>query len=142
MSRARKTFKVVNNKIHFKCHACSAKRLIAIPVGVMRKTIKCHKCTESTQCLINRRHRTRQTCTGKIFIITDNYKEIEVVLHDVTEGAVGASFDLPYGEPLTKTIKTGKTLRLNCRWNRYLFGREHYTVKSIRGQRVGVGISQ
>ncbi|SHO52452.1 hypothetical protein SAMN02745220_04568 [Desulfopila aestuarii DSM 18488] len=141
MTRSRRTFQVVNNKINFKCHSCNAKRLIAIPVGVMRRSIKCHKCQESTLCILNRRLRPRQAQTGKVVVVTVNYDLIEVMLYDVTDGSVGASFDLPYGNPLTKKIRSGSKIRLNCNWNRYLFGSKYYIVKSIRGQRVGVGIS-
>lgn len=133
-----KTFQAVNNKIHFKCQACKARRLITIPPGVMRKTIKCHNCSEPTKCLINRRIRPRQTQTGKILVVTNNYHEIEVMLKDVTEGGIGASFDLPYGNPLTKKIRLGNKIRLNCRWNRYLFGSNSYIIKNIKGQRVGI----
>jgi len=141
MTRSRKTFQVVNNKIHFKCQICNAKRLVAVPVGVMRKTVMCQKCSETTQCIINRRIRPRHTQTGKAVITLANYGEIEVMLNDVTDGSIGASFDMPYANPLTRRVRPGSKIRLNCRWNRYLFRSDYYIVKSVRGQRVGVKIS-
>lgn len=114
---------------------------MTIPAGVVRRNIKCHKCSETTKCIINRRIKPRHSLPGKVVLITEGSREIEVTLVDISEGGTGASFDLPFGNPKVNRIQIGSKVRLKCGWNPRLFGSGHYVVRNVKGLRVGVSNS-
>ncbi len=130
------TFRVVNNRMQFRCSACGAKRNITVPPKLRRKNMRCHKCDKITKCVLNRRLRPRELHSGKIYLSTIEGKEIEVNLYDIS--ATGIGMDIPIGAARSRLLKIGTQVRLRCTWNPHLLGRSRYEVKNIQERRVGV----
>ena len=126
---------VVNNRMLFRCPACRAKRNFAILPSLRQKLISCHKCQASFKCLLNRRIKPREPQAGKVVLVNQENKELEVMLHDVSFGGVG--FDLPFGAQKAFRLSVGSQIRFKCTWNPRLFGSQSYEIMNIIGQRVG-----
>ena len=98
--------------------------------------MRCHKCGEVTQCMLNRRIRPRELQSGKIFLTTVEGKELEVNLFDISSTGLGV--DVPIGAARARTLKLGNQVRFRCSWNPRLLGGGRYEVKNIKGRRIGV----
>lgn len=129
-------FKVINNRMQFRCSACKAKRNVTIPADIRTKSIRCHKCAELTRCIFNRRVRPRENQSGSIILTTSAGKEVDVMLHDLSTEGLG--FDIPVGSARTYRIGIGNQVRLRCAWNPRLIPTTAFIVKNIKGQRVGL----
>jgi len=128
-----KTFRVVNGRIHFKCHACQSKRMVAIPPGLRQRSIRCHKCSEITRANFNRRLISREPQKGKVLITIRDNDPIEVDLHDMSIYGIG--FDVAQKD--IRKIAVGNEVVFRCTWNRKLFRQGRYIIKSIKGRRIG-----
>ncbi len=130
-------FRVVNNRIHFKCATCSAKRSLPVRPDLRGKNIRCHKCDAITKCVFNRRVAPRELQSGKVIMITSEGKELPVDIHDIsTNGGLG--FDIPLRDACARTISIGEEVHFYCEWNPRLLGSGHFKVVNSHGQRVGI----
>jgi hypothetical protein len=129
-------FKVVNNRMQFKCSLCKAKRNVTIPPDIRTKSIRCHKCTELTRCIFNRRFQPRENQSGTVILRTSAGREVDVMLNDLSREGLG--FIIPVGSARTYRIGLGNEVRLRCAWNSRLIPNTAFVVKNIRGQRVGL----
>jgi hypothetical protein len=127
------TFRVVGGRIHFKCHACQGKRMVAIPSHVRRKSIRCHKCGEITHADFNRRLLQREQQRGKVLMFPGDGDYVEVDLYDLSPHGVG--FDIAIRD--IRKISVGKEIQFRCTWNSKLFNQGRYIIRSIKGRRVG-----
>ncbi len=131
-----KTFRVIKNRLQFRCLNCGAKRTFAIPPHLRGRNIRCHKCGEITKCSFNRRVTLRELQSGKAVLITDQGIEVDIFLTDMSIKGIG--FELPVRAARARVIKIGDQVRLSCRWNRRLLSGSRFVVQNINGQRVGV----
>ncbi len=131
------SFRVINNRVQFKCSACGAKRSYPIRANLRRKNMRCHKCGAITQCLLNRRIINRELQSGKATLITSEGKEIEVNIHDISTGG-GIGVDLPVSAMRSGVVRVGQNVRFRCMWNSRLLGSGMFKVVNSNGQRVGV----
>ncbi len=129
-----KTFRVISGRIHFKCSACQAKRMVAIPPQVRSRSIRCHRCGEITRGNFNRRVTPREQQRGKVLVSTSDGTYVEVDLYDISPHGIG--FDVSPRD-IRKMI-VGKEIQLRCTWNPRLFLQGHYVIRSIKGRRIGV----
>ena len=129
-------FKVINNRMQFRCSACKAKRNVTIPPDIRVKSIRCHKCAELTRCVFNRRIEPRENLSGAIILETSSGSEIDVMLHDRSRDGLG--FNIPIGSARTYRIGIGNKVRLRCSWNPRLIPNTTFVVQNIKGQRVGL----
>lgn len=132
--RKLRQLRVINGRVLFKCHACKSNRMYAIPPAVRTRTLRCFKCGEITRCIFNRRAVTREQQSGRVLLLCDDGKEVEVDLFDLSEEGVG--FEVPARDIMR--IVVGRQVSLKCPWNPQLLGQGRYIVRSIKGQRVGV----
>jgi len=130
------TVQVIQNRLLFRCPACKSRRNIAVLPNLRQKVIVCHKCQLATKCILNRRTKPREPQAGKVLLVTNDNRETEITMHDISPE--GAGFDLPYGIQKSLRIAVGTQVRFKCAWNPKLLGNFSYEVKSIIGQRVGV----
>ena len=130
------TVQVIQNRLLFRCPACRARRNMAVLPNLRQKVITCHKCQLATKCILNRRTKPREPQAGKVIMVTNDQRETEITLHDISPE--GAGFDLPFGTQKSLKLLVGSQVRFKCAWNPRLFGSNSYEVKSIIGQRVGV----
>lgn len=130
------TFKVVNNRMLFRCSACKAKRNITVPPDIRLKSIRCHSCSELTRCVFNRRVHLRENQRGMVILQTSAGREIDVMLHDLSMEGLG--FNIPVGSARTYRIRVGNQVRLRCTWNPRLIPNTTFIVKNVKGQRVGL----
>ena len=128
-----KEFKVLDRRLLFKCPACGARRNSIIP-DIRRKSIRCHHCGEITRCLFNRRPDERVYHAGKLNLRTQEGKEIEVALKDISSRGIG--FEVLAGKAL-KMLSVGKEIYLTCPWNPNLIPDGRDVVRNISGVRVG-----
>jgi hypothetical protein len=133
-----KTFRVVNGRVHFKCHSCQAKRMMAVPPGIRRRSVRCQKCGEITSCNFNRRQIPREQQRGKILISTNNSSDFEVDLYDISNSGIG--FDVAARD--IRKISVGAEVKFRCTWNSKLFARGRYVIRSIKGRRIGAQRNQ
>jgi hypothetical protein len=133
-------FKVVNNRILFRCSACKAKRNLTIPADIRQKSIRCHKCAELTRCNFNRRVEPREGQSGIVILETSAGREIDVMLHDVSSQGLG--FNINVGTARTYRIGVGNQVRLRCAWNPRLISGGVFVVQNVNGQRVGLKSKQ
>jgi len=130
-----KVFQVVENRIFFKCPSCGNKKTLTAPPNVQQISTRCPKCEETTRCRLNRRVRNREQQTGKVMLVTQEGKEYDINLYDISDTGVG--FDIPIGIARAKMISVGDTVKFRCSWNSRILGLGRYQVRSVRGQRVG-----
>lgn len=131
-----KTFRVLNNRLQFRCLSCGAKRTFAVPPHLRQRTIRCHKCGETTKCSFNRRVTLRELQSGKAVLTTDQGRDVDIFLTDISTKGVG--FELSIRDARTHVLKIGDQIKLNCSWNQRLLGGDRFVVQNINGQRVGV----
>ena len=131
-----KTFRVVNRRFQFKCDECGAKRYMTAPAHLRRRNIRCHKCGEIVKCSFNRRATLRELQSGKAIVLTSSGKEVEINLSDVSSKGIG--FEMSMRAMRSRVIKIGDKIQFSCSWSPGLLGNSRYTVRNIRGQRVGV----
>lgn len=131
------TFRVVNGRAHFKCHACKAKRMVTIPPQVRTRSLRCHKCGELTRANFNRRIIPREQQRGKVLMELRDNISLEVDLYDISLYGVG--FDVPMRE--VRKLSVGQEVQFRCSWNPRLFSQGRYIIRSIKGSRVGAQIS-
>ena len=129
-------FKVINNRMQFRCSTCKAKRNVTIPPDIRVKSIRCHKCSKLTKCVFNRRVQPRENQSGTVILQTSAGKEIDVMLNDLSKEGLG--FNISVGSARTYRIGVGNQVRLRCTWNPRLIPNTAFVVKNIRGQRVGL----
>lgn len=129
-----RTFHVIGNRIQFKCQECKAKRNVPVLPKIRRKNIRCHNCGSSLSCILNRRVIQREAQAGRAAIITNDGREIDVDLHDISLGGVG--FDVP--SQAVRLISLKQSVKFKCSWNPTLLSRGRYIVTSINGRRIGV----
>ena len=127
------TFRVVSGRIHFKCHACQAKRMVTIPPGVRQRSIRCQKCGELTRAGFNRRLMLREQQRGKVLVSSGDSRYVEVDLHDISSNGIG--FDVSPRDIRKMTV--GAEVQFRCTWNPRLLSQGHYIVRSIKGRRIG-----
>jgi len=128
-----RTFRVIQGRMHFKCHNCQARRLYSVPPAVRQRTIQCHKCKERTRCSFNRRLSRREQQMGRVEVRLNDGVQIEVSLADISFNGVG--FDVMYRD--TRRMREGREIQFRCSWNPKLFGSDRYVIRSIKGQRIG-----
>lgn len=129
-------FQVINRKIQFRCFECGTRRHIPIPANRRRKSIRCHKCNEITNCLLNRRNNQRQTQSGKASMITRDGSEMDIHLRDFSSTGIG--FDILQGNKNMRKVAPGQIVSFKCPWNPSLFSHGKYVIKHIQDQKVGV----
>lgn len=133
-----KIVRVINGRFHFCCAECKAKRMIAVPAGVRKRSFRCHKCKEVTRCVLNRRVYNREQQLGKVLMKNSDGSEIEVYLADISRYGIG--FDAKFND--LRRIAVGKSITFTCPWNPSLLDSGRFIVKSIKGQRVGAEIER
>lgn len=126
------TFRVINNRLLFKCASCQAKKMISLPKDIHRKSIRCHKCGELSHCFLNHRSTPRESQTGKAVMVFSDGREVNIDLNDISQGGVG--FEVPSG---CRGVSLGQEIRLKCTWNSRLLDQGRYVVKNIKGRRIG-----
>lgn len=131
-----KTFRVINNRLQFRCRSCGARKNVAVPPQLRGRTIRCHKCGEMTKCLFNRRETLRELQSGKAVLINDRGKEVDIFLTDISTKGIG--FELSLQAARTRPVKVGDKVRLTCSWSQRLLDGSRYIVQNINGLRVGV----
>ncbi len=131
------SFRVVNNRINFKCNKCGVKRNLPVPPQLRRRSIRCHACGEMTRCLLNRRNILRELQSGAAVLVTEDGKEIDVNIHDISTGG-GIGVDISIRAARANAVRVGNKVRFRCSWNPRLLGSGIFKVKNCNGQRVGV----
>lgn len=130
-----KDFQVTENRVFFKCPTCGAQKTLTVPHDLRQISTHCHKCGEITRCRLNRRFRSREQQTGKVMLVTDDRREFEIHLNDLSDTGVG--FEIPLGVARAHIVSLGDVISFRCSWNQHLLGSNRFMVKSVRGQRVG-----
>jgi len=129
----RRIFQVNNGRIQFRCPECQAKRMVAVPMGVRQRSLRCHRCGETFRCDLNRRCAGREMQSGKVLLCTGDGSEIEVDLFDISIRGVG--FELNFKD--LRQLKVGRDVTFRCPWNPRLLAGGRYRIRSITGCRVG-----
>ncbi|MEA3468608.1 MAG: hypothetical protein U9R57_10355 [Thermodesulfobacteriota bacterium] len=130
-------FRVINNRMQFKCAACDAKRNFPVQANIRRKNMRCHKCDAITRCMLNRRITPRELHSGKAVMITKAGKEIAVNIHDISiSGGIG--LEIPIKTARARTITVGEEVHFNCKWNPRLLGSGRFLILNSNGQRIGI----
>jgi DNA-directed RNA polymerase subunit RPC12/RpoP len=127
------TYRVVNNRLLFKCPSCSSRRMLSLPADIHRKSIRCHKCGEIAHCFLNRRQMPRESQAGKAVLVFSDGRELNIELYDISAGGVG--FDVQNG---SRGVSVSQEVRLKCAWNPRLLDQCRYVVRNVNGRRVGV----
>jgi len=130
------TFRVINNRMQFRCPKCGAKRNFPVQGNIRKKNMRCHKCGEVIRCVLNRRTTPRQRQSGLATLITNDGKEISVNIHDISADGIG--IEIPVTIARARTIKKGQKIRFHCKWNPRLLGSGYFIVINSSGQRIGV----
>lgn len=127
------TYRVINNRLQFKCPFCQARKMLSLAREIRRKSVRCHKCGELSHCLLNRRLIPRESQTGKAVMVFNDGREVNIDLYDISPGGVG--FDILSG---SKGVSLNQEVKLKCAWNPRLLDQGRYVVRSVKGRRVGV----
>ncbi|MDO9042882.1 MAG: hypothetical protein Q7U64_11165 [Desulfocapsaceae bacterium] len=130
-----KDYQVLGNRIFFRCPGCGAKRTYSIAHDLRQISIRCYKCGDKSMCRLNRRFCYRSQQAGKVLLITQEGREFEINLNDISVNGVG--FDVPIGIARAKVVSLGEEVRFRCSWNPQLLGSSRFVVQNVRGQRVG-----
>jgi hypothetical protein len=125
-------FQVTDGRIHFKCPFCQSRRMITIPPGIRKRSVRCQKCSEFTSCVFNRRKVERNHQTGRVLVMTSE-NNAEVSLFDVSLNGVGFELDLRNG----LNLSVGRDIQFRCNWNSRLISQGRWIVRSVQGRRVG-----
>lgn len=129
-----KTYRVIDNRFHFKCDECGAKRNLAVPSGKRSKTVKCYRCGHFSRCALNRRGLRREKQSGKALMTLPGGKQFAIDIRDISFGGVGVNVAPGNGRMLNLRWE----VKLECSWNSKLFSRGRYIIKNIQGDRVGI----
>ncbi len=129
-----RVFQVKDNRFHFKCPACQARRILPAPSAKRTKNVRCHKCGSTSKCVLNRRLNQRQLQSGKATMILAGGRELSIDLHDISPNGLGCSIDANVVPMLSVTDE----VHFSCGWNPDLFARSGYVIKNIQGTRVSV----
>lgn len=131
-------FRVINNRVQFKCEVCDVRRNLPIQANIRSRNIRCYKCEAITRCMLNRRHTRRELQSGRATMITREGRKIVVNLHDISvDGGIG--LDIPIRAARAKVVKIGEEVRFDCKWNPRLLGSGRFKVVSSDGQqRLGI----
>ena len=136
MHNRTQNFKVVRNRMLFRCPICKAKRSVSVPQGVRKKNLRCHKCGEMVKCQLNRREFPREHLSGKMTMITHEGKEVDVFLSDKSAG--GAGFDMSISAIRKNRIAVGQQVSFRCNWSPAIIGAGSFVIMNVNGQRIGV----
>lgn len=128
-----KTYRVMNNRMQFKCSECGARRYLSVPADSRRRSVKCIKCGERHNCLLNRRVIPRDRQAGKATVVLPSGREVDIDLYDISMNGIG--FDMPFSA--TKNLSVKQVVTFKCSWNPRLLGNSRYVIQSIQGRRVG-----
>ena len=129
-----KEFKVLNNRLLFKCPNCGKRRNYTI-LNLRRKTIRCVTCGEQTRCTFDRRPEARQNISGLLKLGTRQGKEIEVTIRDMSSKGLG--FEVRKGKD-ARIMKVGQQVTISCQWNPGMIPKAQYVVQYISGFRIGL----
>ncbi len=129
-------FKVVKNRMQFRCPICGVKRSISVPPAIRKKTLRCHKCGEMVKCALNRRIYPREMLSGKMIMVIPGGVEMDAFLSDKSTG--GAGFDLSIADIRRNRLSKGQEVRFRCNWSPMLLGNSRFIIVNIKGQRIGV----
>jgi len=129
----RRIFQVNNGRIQFKCPACQAKRMVAVPMGVRQRSLRCHRCAEVVRCDLNRRYAGREMQAGRVLLYTGDGSELEVDLFDISLRGIG--FELNIKD--LRRLKVGREVTFRCPWNPKLLSGSRYRIRAMTGRRVG-----
>ena len=127
------TYRVINNRLQFRCPSCQTRKMLSLPREIRRKSIRCHKCGELSHCILNRRLTPREMQAGRAVMIFNDGREVNIDLYDISPGGVG--FDVLSG---SSGISLKQEVRFRCAWNPRLLDQGRYVIKSIKGRRIGV----
>ncbi len=130
------TYHVIGNRIRFICTACKTRRNSIVQRNIRKKNIRCSACGEVTKCILDRRARRREQHSGKIIMITQGGRNLDVFLHDISASGVG--LDIPIKALRSRKITAGRRVRFKCSWNPHLFNNGNFVISNINGQRIGV----
>lgn len=130
-----KDYQVQGSRIFFRCPVCETRRTYPIAHNLRQISVRCYKCGGKSMCRLNRRFRNRSQQAGKVLLITQEGREFEINLNDISENGVG--FDVPIGIARAKVVTLGEEVRIRCSWNSRLFGNSRFVVQNVQGQRVG-----
>ena len=128
-----KSFQVLNNRMRFKCFACGARRNFGVQSDQRRRRVRCHKCDQITNCVLDRREKRREMQAGRVVMVSPNGTELQVDLHDISVKGIG--FALPIGAARALSLK--QEIRFKCRWNPRLIGQGRFVIRNIKGSRIG-----
>ncbi len=134
MSKTR-TFQVASNRIQFRCPECKAKKFSTVQPKLRRKSMRCLKCGEMTKCILDRRSKARELHGGKIVMVTQGGRNLEVFLHDISVDGIG--IDLPVKALRTRKITAGRQVRFKCSWSPGLLNGS-FIVSNVKDQRIGI----
>jgi len=127
-------FRVVNGRINFKCPSCQYKKSVPVSPRVRRRSVKCHKCNETTNCGLNRRALRREAQSGKVSMYNNLGQELTANIYNISDAGLG--LELSIKDALK--ISVGQRFRFKCGWNPRLIGNSSYEVRSIKDQHVGL----
>ena len=130
-----RTFQVVANRIQFRCPECRARKFSTVQPNLRRKSMRCLKCGEMTKCILDRRCKARELHGGKIVMVTQGGKNLEVFLHDISVDGIG--IDLPVKALRAGKITAGRQVRFKCSWSPGLLNGS-FIVNNIKDQRIGI----
>jgi len=123
-------FKVTNGRMLYKCAACNAKRMVAVPPNVRFRSVHCHKCATITRCSLDRRQTRREQQLGKILALFPDGSFFEVQLADISLNGIG--LDIGYRD--IKKFQVGREIRFQCNWNPQFIGMNRYRLRSAAGR--------
>ncbi len=129
-----RVYQVKDNRFHFKCPECDAKRILPVPPAIRVKNVKCHRCGTPSKCMLNRRLTNRQLQSGKATMILAGGRELPIELHDISPNGFGCSIDANGARLISITDE----VRFSCAWKPDLFTKNNYVIKNIQGTRVSV----
>lgn len=129
-----KEFKVINNRLLFKCPNCGKKRSYTI-LNLRRKTLRCVGCGEQTRCVFDRRPEMRQSQSGQLKVTTREGKAFDVTIRDLSSAGIG--FEVRKGKD-ARYMKVGSAVTLACHWNPAMIPKAQYVVRYVSGFRIGV----
>lgn len=131
-----RTFQVISNRIQFRCPTCKTKKYLAVQRNLRRKSMRCTKCGEVTRCIIDRRSKTRELQSGKLIMVTQGGRDLEVYLHDISVDGIG--IDMPVKTLRSRKITEGRQVHFKCSWNPGLLNSGRFVVSNIKDQRIGI----
>ncbi len=131
-------FRVINNRMQFKCEMCEARRNLPVQPNIRNRNIRCHKCGAITRCQLNRRLTRRELQSGKATMVTREGRKIAVNIHDISING-GLGLEIPMRIARAKVVKVGEEVRFECKWNPRLLGSGRFqNIINDGQQRLGI----